>query len=124
MTALPETLDLGKGLHLQAYRWCLHEPVHHCWQATPDEPADCSCGNTDNCPAPEIVGWIFKHPQPTYPTGECYGLIYIKEPFPGRAKPTPLWTVVQVEPLTLTPSVLCGLHPQWHAFITAGRWTG
>ena len=123
MTALPETLDLGKGCHLQAYRWCLHEPAHHCWQATPDEPAERSCGNDDNCPTPDIVGWVFKHPQPSYPTGECFRLIYIKEPFLAPRKPTPLWTVEQVEPLTLKPSVLCSGHPEWHAFIQNGRWT-
>lgn len=132
MPDLPEALDLGKGCHVVAYRWCLHEPKHHCWQATPDEPAECSCGNKDNCPAPEIVGWVFKHPQPSYkhngitmyPDDECYGLIYIKEPFTAPSRPTPVWTVVAAVPLTLTPSVLCSVHPEWHAFITDGRWTG
>lgn len=26
--------------------------------------------------------------------------------------------------LTLTPSILCTVHPDFHAFVTNGRWTG
>lgn len=119
---LPEQVDLGNGCRLQAYRWCMHEPRHHCWQALPDEPAECSCGNTDNCPESTIVGWAFIHPWEAYTGGECFGLIYVRDPFGNSERPVPVWTVVQEEPLTITPSVNCVGHPPWHGFITEGRW--
>lgn len=108
-------LDIGKGCRLVPFYWCLHNPVHHSW----DGP--CSCGLNDECPAPEHVGWYFVHPQPERQSGECWGSIYIRQVF---QKPHAVWAVAQTDPLTLKPSILCALHPNWHAFVQDGKWTG
>lgn len=52
----------------------------------------------------------------------CQGVVTVDQPgarqvFPA---PHPLWQVKTWEPLTLTPSVLCGCG--WHGFITDGKW--
>lgn len=34
----------------------------------------------------------------------------------------PAWTLVELEPLTLDPSVACSEHPEHHGWIRGGRW--
>lgn len=57
------------------------------------------------------------------PSGEpCVGMVTVEHPGSREVFPKPhaLWQVKSWEPLTLTPSVLCGCG--WHGFITGGKW--
>lgn len=74
----------------------------------------------------EVIGAIIRHPRkdtpsvppPTSEPGMCEGSIWFVEWDPSR--PRPLWQVVQEQPLTLTPSILC--HCGLHGFVTNGSW--
>lgn len=35
---------------------------------------------------------------------------------------SPTWTIELIDPLTISPSVACGRHPEHHGFIRKGRW--
>lgn len=69
----------------------------------------------------DMAGLMESHPRPD--NGErCYGgLLFdlpdVREAFPGR----PLWTVESLDPLTISPSVLCTICGH-HGFIRGGRW--
>jgi len=49
--------------------------------------------------------------------GIMFDLPGMREAFPGR----PLWALVSLEPLTITPSVLCS-ECGHHGYIKNGRW--
>jgi hypothetical protein len=62
---------------------------------------------------PDVVGIIFTHP---IEGGDCEGAV----PFwslDGR----PTWHVNMLDPLDISPSVLCTEH-NWHGHIRQGRW--
>ena len=66
-----------------------------------------------------LYGYIETHPRPD--TGEpCEGAVNVK--YPGRVGPAhPLWTIVQADPLTLTPSILCQTCHA-HGWVRNGLW--
>lgn len=76
---------------------------------------------------PDILGCIETHPSlkdTIYcKTGEpCSGGIYFN--VPGNESITrPKWNVESLDPLTLSPSVLCTLCGN-HGFIRNGKWVG
>lgn len=70
---------------------------------------------------PLRAGMTIGHPDGGGRDEECYGAVLFRLPeveyaFPGR----PTWEVLQWEPLTLSPSVLCSCGH--HGFIREGRW--
>lgn len=72
----------------------------------------------------EVIGLIETHPlQRVFddrPAGaECAGVVFFD--VPGNEVDRPKWTVECWEPLTLSPSILCGLCGN-HGFIRGGRW--
>lgn len=52
---------------------------------------------------------------------QCAGSVNFTNSGIGRREGRPLWTVEQREPLTITPSILCGCGDQ-HGFIRGGRY--
>ena len=62
------------------------------------------------------AGLIHYHPRPDG-QGECAGAIT----FRGRGSGQPEWDLVSLEPLTATPSLLCGICGS-HGFIRDGKW--
>lgn len=65
------------------------------------------------------AGLIEEHDSPSSPTGRCSGSVAFRIPEnPGAA---PAWEVVQADPLTLSPSLLCRTCGH-HGFIRDGRW--
>lgn len=67
------------------------------------------------------AGFIERHPRPD--NGEqCFGSVIfdlpgVREAFPNR----PLWTLESIDPLTISPSVLCTVCGH-HGFIRDGEW--
>lgn len=52
----------------------------------------------------------------------CFGSFGWRNPSPETmTKPDPLWTLHSLNPLTVTPSLLC-LDCKAHGFITNGKW--
>lgn len=68
------------------------------------------------------IGGILYHPRPD--GSECGGAVSFGRPWPGKASAheqlRPVWTVVSLDPLEISPSVLC--HCGFHGFIRGGRW--
>ena len=65
-----------------------------------------------------IIGYIETHPNTQ--TGEpCSGSVWTDREASGEGGP--LWTVVQADPLTLTPSIACRTCGN-HGFVRDGRW--
>ena len=106
----PPDLDLGSGVVAWWTRWAPDRSLNPQWAHLAD---------VDPC------GLILEHPDARDPTRRCesgltFDLAGMAEVFPG-----PRWQVVSLEPLTLSPSILCspdkggcGLH----GFIRGGRW--
>lgn len=79
----------------------------------------------------EVVGFILEHPRDESSTGRCGGVFWTKriEPPVSGINQKHVWTVVEREPLTLTPSLLCrgvvvrdGPVCTFHGFIQQGAW--
>lgn len=67
---------------------------------------------------PEPGGLIEEHPDQRDPSKRCAGSVS----FEGVAQAgRPAWHVVSMEPLTLTPSLVCTACGH-HGWITAGKW--
>jgi hypothetical protein len=72
------------------------------------------------------IGGIMIHEKADTPHGYCSGGITFDVPYlhPGHkvrgGKPAPLWQVNSMEPLDLSPSLLCACGD--HGFVRAGRW--
>jgi hypothetical protein len=84
------------------------------------EPLDLGGGHrfefTEN-QAGEMAGGIHYHPRPDG-SGECAGAVT----FRGKHNPPPpSWLVVSLEPLTLSPSLLCRSCGS-HGYIKNGKW--
>jgi hypothetical protein len=53
----------------------------------------------------------------------CGGQVMFDFPDVRAAHPLAhFWTVVNQEPLTLTPSIRCSKHPKFHGQIKYGKW--
>lgn len=65
----------------------------------------------------ERVGLIEEHDSPA---GRCSGSVWFRGTKPTAQQPT-TWEVVQAEPLTLSPSILCRTCGH-HGYIRGGRW--
>lgn len=68
-----------------------------------------------------IVGYVIAHETPEW-EARCEGALMLEPGF-GPA----VWTQTgsrEGGDLTLSPSVQCKVHPEFHAFVQNGRWTG
>lgn len=69
----------------------------------------------------EHAGLAYTHPRPDG-AGRCYGGIQFD--LPGMSDdftPDQLWQLEVLDPLTIAPSLLCGVCGH-HGFIRSGRW--
>jgi hypothetical protein len=87
-----EPIDIGHGVSIEFTTWGDHDP------------------------AGLIETHVCKDGKPT-PGGVMFDLPGVREAFPGRA----LWTVENLDPLTIHPSVMCSQCGH-HGWIKAGRW--
>jgi hypothetical protein len=100
------TIDIG---HDHCIRWTQWSPDRELNPQYADRPDINPCGAS------------IYHPKPDG-SGDCAG--HVTFDFPGcehLADDAHRWTVVSLEPLTITPSVLCRTCGD-HGFITDGRW--
>lgn len=67
----------------------------------------------------ELIGYMDEHPHATEPGRECWGSVALEGTEWGREHPR--WRVVQAQPLTLAPSLLCPTCGN-HGFVRDGRW--
>jgi hypothetical protein len=67
----------------------------------------------------ETIGIVEEHPDERDPSTRCAAALFWKA-MPND-RPRPIWTLVQRDPLTLTPSISCTACGH-HGFITDGRW--
>lgn len=64
-----------------------------------------------------LCGVAYKHPRPGG-AGTCDGFVSVPD---AEGWPPHSWTLVSIDPLTLTPSLACRACGH-HGHITAGRW--
>lgn len=71
----------------------------------------------------ERVGLVETHPASMQPSGRCSGSVRFDTPAAHAAytTPGPFWQVVSLDPLTLSPSLLCHACGN-HGFIRDGKW--
>jgi len=102
---MTQTLDLGDGHTFQWASW------------TPDRrlnPDLADVADIDPC------GGIVVHVAPD--GSECRGFVHFDVPgIELLAQGRPVWQVESLDPLTISPSVLCGACGD-HGFIRSGRW--
>ncbi len=102
-----ERLDLGHGHYAEFTRWA------------PDRDL-----NPDVAHLPDVDPWgvIVDHPRPDG-TGPCIGsAAAFDNPVSRQLEPDrPYWTVECLDPLTISPSLLCRSCGD-HGHITRGRW--
>lgn len=67
------------------------------------------------------VGLHEWHPNAKDPSKECSGFVFFDVETEARCKGTPAWKVESMDPLTLSPSVLCRICGN-HGFIREGKW--
>lgn len=98
-------LNLGHGHFLRYVSW------------TPDRDLN---PQVSHLPDVERWGAILRHPHSV--TGsDCEGMLTFHGPVQQELEPNrPKWTVESWEPLTLSPSVLCGCGD--HGFVRNGIW--
>ena len=99
-------IDIGDGHLLYATCWAPDRELNPHLADVPDIP---------------LLGYRIEHPRPDG-TGTCQG--HVNLDLPGvrdRVGGQPVWQVVSLDPLTITPSVLCRACGD-HGFITDGRW--
>ena len=106
----PPDLDLGGGVRAWWTSW------------SPDRALNPRCADL-----PDIPRWglVYEHPAQTE-TGVCVGGVTFDTPEVQAVKasgghPGAVWQVESWEPLTLSPSLLCGACGH-HGFIRGGRW--
>ena len=101
---MPDTLDLGHGHTLPFTRWA------------PDRRLNPQYAGL---PAVAQVGALMTH---TDREGQrCRGVVTFRSPVAAVAFPgSPLWTVESLDPLTITPSIVCTCGD--HGWIRQGRW--
>jgi len=100
-------LDLGNGRTLQWTRWAPDRHLNPQYEGQPDI---------------ERIGAILSHPDRRDPSRPCEGGILFDRPGVASAFPDrDLWRIEQENPLTISPSVLCGACGD-HGFIRDGNW--
>jgi Family of unknown function (DUF6527) len=99
-------VELGDGHTLHWVGWAPDRGLNPQYATDPDEPR---------------WGAIVEHPRSDGSTCEG-GYIQLDGPLQRRVRPDrPMWQVTSWEPLTLTPSLLCGACGD-HGWIRAGAW--
>jgi len=68
-----------------------------------------------------VVGIHERHPDKRDPTHLCGGFVFFDGPNEVRRNGTPVWKVESMNPLTLSPSILCRTCGN-HGFIREGKW--
>lgn len=98
-------VDLGHGHTLRYLGWAPDRELNPQYDGIPDV---------------ERWGAVITHPH--HATGqECEGMVTFDGEVQRQLEPDrPKWTVDVVEPLTLSPSILCGCGD--HGYIRDGRW--
>lgn len=92
-------IDIGNGVRIIYTLWGDHDPVGLI------EYHPCEPGGTCRNPRTECGGAVL------------FDLPGVREAFPDRA----VWTVNSLDPLDLSPSLLCGCCGH-HGWIRGGRW--
>jgi hypothetical protein len=78
-----------------------------------------TCYNPEDYPdAPNPSGCLIRHPNAKDPSQDCYGGVVWWRPESEYGRT--VWTLNSLEPLDISPSVLCSCGS--HGFIKAGRW--
>ena len=96
-------LDLGQNHTLRVLRWAPDRTLNPQYAHLPDV---------------EHYGAVIAHPGPL---GVCEATITFDGPVRQELSPAkPRWHVVEWEPLTVTPSVVCACGD--HGWIRKGRW--
>ncbi len=105
MTAEP--VDLGDGHTLRFMSWSPDRALNPQFADVPDI---------------ERLGAQITHPRPDG-AGECRSGVYFDTPDVRRVirNDNHVWQVESWEPLTLSPSILCGQCGD-HGFVRSGRW--
>lgn len=104
----PERIDLGHSHYLTFVRW-----------APDDLPANRKLYGSP-LPKVEKAGATIYHPNLKQPGTECIAGVTFNIPEMNLA-PGASWNVESLEPLTLSPSLLCTVCGD-HGFIRDGRW--
>lgn len=111
--AIPESfdIDLGDGHWLKYCGW---------W---PDRSIPSNAALYAGIADIERVGATIYHRTDKTESGMCTGFVYFDTPEIARifTNAAALWQVPSWDPLTLSPSVLCGRCGD-HGFVRAGRW--
>lgn len=68
-----------------------------------------------------VVGIHERHPDKRDPTHMCCGFVFFDVPNEARRASDHVWKVESLDPLTLSPSVLCRTCGN-HGFIQNGKW--
>lgn len=110
---MTRVIELGQGVLMQPVTECPHTP------ACPHDDAGCI--------EPVLAGWVFIHPRPGAPDygfgpDVCSGMVYARARG-GTGRPRNVWTIVEREPLTLSPSVQCTSEGcTCHGWVREGKW--
>jgi hypothetical protein len=69
-----------------------------------------------------VVGIHERHPDKRDPNHLCCGFVFFNTPNNEAIRNgSPVWTVESIDPLTLSPSILCRTCGN-HGFIQSGKW--
>lgn len=105
--AKPGAIELGHD----------HRLVFTCWK--PDRDIN---PQYNDLPDIDKVGAIVSHPRADGKPGKCWSSITFRSPTADRVFPEhTMWDVLQEEPLTVSPSILCRECGD-HGFIRGGQW--
>lgn len=69
----------------------------------------------------KLVGLHEYHPNKKDPSQPCQGFVWFNVETEARCQGNPTWEVLSMDPLTLSPSILC-LRCGNHGFIREGKW--
>jgi hypothetical protein len=105
----PGELDLGNGVTARFTRWA------------PNRSIEANRLRYEGLPDVDPWGLILNHPLASSPTGRCEGALTFAGPVQDLLAPNDeRWTVESLDPLTLSPSLLCACG--FHGYIREGRW--
>lgn len=69
----------------------------------------------------EHLGYVIDHPNAKDPSKQCGGVVYLKGKSAPYGEGKDEWDLVSLDPLTLSPSVLCVTCGD-HGFVREGKW--
>lgn len=111
---MSEQIDIGSGVRISFYGWHPDRDLNPQYADLPDI---------------DRAGILIEHPQPRAASGLCEGSVMFDSPGARRVFGNqPLWTVQSLDPLTISPSILCkgrmpdGQPCNFHGFIRSGKW--